>query len=830
MNLVGRALGSLPDAAWIRRQFTLDADAVHDAVHGLRMLARTPGFTAIALAVFALGIGATTAIVSVADALLLRPLPVPQLEQVMTIWQYDRDSGLGQQDVAPGNAIDWIDGARSFQAIAMAEPSTLNTTMPGREPESLGAARVSEQFFAVLRAPMLHGRVFLPDEYRQGGPRVAILSYGMWQGRFAADPSIVGQSLRIDSGDLLTIVGVMPPGLELRLFDTRSRQSEPSVWLPKQGFAVFEPTSRGQGYWNVIGRLRPGASVEQARAEFDTLSSRLAREYPQTNARVAAQIVPLRTHLVGSLRNVLPLLLGAAAILLIVSCINVASLLLARGVARNREFAVRQALGASRSRLIRQMLLETLVLAVMGASAGLALARWGLNAIAALRPPDVAMIDAVPIDARAAVIASAVAIVAALVAGLTPSIQLSRPAAAAALKVAHAHPHRRARAALVIAEMAAALVLAVGAGLLVRSFVLIQRVEPGFDRDHVAALQVFASPRLDTPEKRIAFFQRAVDRLRVLPGVVAAGGVSAMPFGQAQVITRAFSFVVVGRAVPAGQEPLVTATAIEGDYLRAMRVPVRFQATDTPASARVVLVSQAAARRFWPDADPIGSRVSFRFVGTSYEADVVGVVGDVRHETLEQPAAPEVFVPYAQSGFRTLTFVVRTEPGTATTLQAMKEQIWAVDPLQAIFHTAFVDDLVARTLVSRRFSLFLLGGFALATLLLAVAGVYGVMSFATSQRMREFGVRIALGAGRADIMRLVLGEGLRLGGLGVVAGVLVAIPAMRVLRSLLFGVTATDALTFLSVSLSLVFVAGAASYVPARRALRIAAAEALRPE
>jgi putative ABC transport system permease protein len=834
MSVVGRALGSLPDAAWIRRQFTFDADAVHDATHGVRMLLRTPGFTAIALLVFAIGIGATTAIVSLADALLMRPLPVPDAERVMTVWQHNRDTGLDKQDVAPANALDWMQRARSFEAVAMVEPWTFNSTIQGREPEYLEAARVGEQFFAVLGTRMLHGRAFLAHEFQKGTSRVVILSYGFWTTRLGGDVAVVGRPLRLDSGDPYTVVGVMPPSVELRLFNDRATRPEPRVWLPKQGLEPFEPDNRGQAYWNVIGRLRPDVSVDQAQAEIDTISAQLAREYPQSNARIAAQIVPLRVHLAGSLRQVLPLVLGAAVILLMVACTNVTNLLLARGVARGREFAVRRALGASRVRLVRQMLVETLVLAAAGGVAGLALTRWTLDVIARLRPMDAARIDRIPIDVRGAAIACGVTIVAAIIAGLTPSIQLSRSPTVGALKGWRTSSRRGAHGALVIVEVAAAVVLAVGAGLLVRSFLLIQRVDPGFSREQVTALQVFASPRLDTPQKRIVFVEQVLDRMRALPGVVAAGGVSAMPFGEAQVVARA-PLSIAGRPVRSGDQPLIYTTTVAGDYFQAMGVPLFkgrvFDATDTATSPQVVLVSRNAAQRFWPGSDPIGSRVRFRFnAGTNYDAEVVGVVGDVLHETLDRPAPPELFIPYSQSGFRALTVVVRTAPESRVNLQMLKDQIWALDPLQSIFRTATLEEWISRTLVGRRFNLFLLGGFALATLLLASAGVYGVMNFSTSQRTREFGIRIALGAAGGDILRAVLVEGLMLAGVGVIVGIVAALALTRLLQGLLFGVTATDLMTFLIVGLGLLLVVTVACYVPARRALNIDPAQALRIE
>jgi putative ABC transport system permease protein len=474
------------------------------------------------------------------------------------------------------------------------------------------------------------------------------------------------------------------------------------------------------------------------------------------------------------------------------------------------------------------------LLATVGGVAGLALARWTLDVIARLRPLDVASVDQIPIDARAVLIAGGVILITAIIAGLMPSIQLSRPAAVGVLKDGRGSSRRAVRGALVVVEVAAAVVLAVGAGLLVRSFMRIQGVDPGFERNHVAALQLFASPRMDTPEKRIVFFEQALERLRGLPGVVAAGGVSAMPFGEAKVIARS-PLAIAGRPTVAEDQPAIFTTAVTGDYFQAMGVPLLkgrlFNATDTGSSTQVVLVSQSAVRQFWPGSDPIGARVRFRFSGVAYDAEVVGVVGDVQHEALDRAAPAEVFVPYAQSGFRTLTLVVRTAGGgPATNLQAMKEQIWAIDPLQAIFDTAMVEHLVSKTLMGRRFVMFLLGGFAVATLLLALAGVYGVMSFSATHRMREFGIRVALGAARWDIVGLVLGEGLKLAVLGVIVGVLAALPLAQLLRALLYGVTATDLVTFLIVTLGLLLVAALACYVPARRALKVDPAQTLRFE
>lgn len=831
MSLIGRAFGSLPDAAWLRRQFTLDADAVRDTAHGVRLLIKSPGFTAIVLVIFAVAIGSTTAIVSIADALFMRPMVIAKPDRVMTIWQINRETGADRQDVAPGNALEWIKRARSFEAMAIAEPFTYNLNVAGREPDYLPAAVVGDQFFNVIGTSAIYGRLFEPQEYQRGGPRVVILSHALWSNRFGSDPAIVGQSMQLDDGDPYEVVGVMPPGLELRMFNDRMRRPEPLVWTPKKGFTDAELALRVPGFWNLVGRLRPEVTIVEAQAEIETLAAQLAQEYPQTNAKTGAHLVPLRSHLVGSLRDLLPLLFGAVTLLLIVACANVANLLLARGAARGREFAVRQALGASRLRLIRQMLVESVLLATLGGALGLLLTRWVLDTIAALRPGDIALIDRIPIDGRAALIACGVTILAAVIAGLTPALQLSRPSSAVALREGRAGGRRSVHGMLVIVEVAAALLLAVGAGLLVRSFLLIQNVDPGFSRDDVSVVQVFASRRINTPEKRITFFEQTVERMRTLPGVVAAGAVTSMPFGEARVIVRV-PLDVVGRPSLAGEQGQTIASAVTGDYFQVMNVPLiegrLLDSTDTMKSRQVVLVSRAAARQFWPGANPIGSRVKFRFTGTAYDAEVVGIVGDVQHESLDRAVAPEIFLPYAQSGFYALTMVVRTVPGSPASLQALKEQVWAVDPLQSIYNSSALDGLIAKTLGGRRFNLLLVGGFAVATLVLAWAGVYGLMSFSIGQRTRELGVRLALGAERRDIVRLVLGEGLKLAAIGVGLGLMLAAGLTRGLRTLLFGVTTTDPMTFVLVTGSVLLMAVTACYVPLRRALRVQPAEALR--
>jgi putative ABC transport system permease protein len=842
MHLIRRALGVLPDAAWLRRQFTADADAVHDTRYVLRGLAAAPAFAAVALVVLAAGIGMTTAIGSLADALFLRPLPVPDAERIVTIWQRSRTTGGEREDVAPGNAISWIEHARSFKAIAAMEPWSVDYT-EGEEPRNFAAARVTEGFFDAIGHPLLLGRGFQAGEFQKGNDHVVVLSHAMWRDRFGADPEIVGRAIRLD-GQPYVVVGVLRPRIELRMFDERD---ERGLLLPKY-FEPYEPRIRGSGYWNVLARLEHGVTVQQAQADMDAISGRLATEFPRTNANVLAQVVPLRDHLAGSLRAVLPLLLVAAGLVLLVACANVANLLLARGVGRTREFAVRKALGASRGRLFRQALIEGVVLSALGGAAGLLLARWSLDVIARLRPSDVAGIDHVPLDLRAAAIACGVTLIAALASGLVPAWHLSRPHAAAALREAAGGTGRRRglRGGLVVLEVTLATLLVVGAGLLVRSFVLIQGVDPGFTREHVLALQVFAWDRHQTPEKRALFFQQSLDRLRVVPGVAMAGAVSAMPFIESNINIRG-TLAIEGRPASPARAVLGSAstpaadddtmaflTVVSGDYFRAMGIPLDrghgFQATDTARTPMVALVSRATAQKMWPGEDPIGAKVKFQFSGDVKEARIVGIVGDVRHDALDQPARAELFLWHPQLPYGSMTFVARTAPGAPVSINTLKEQVWAIDPLIPFYRTATARELVDRTLVGRRFSVVLLGGFAVAALLLASVGLYGVISFSTTQRTREFGVRIALGAKPRDITRMVAVEGLALAAAGVGLGMLLAFWLTQWLRELMFGIGPSDPLTYVAVGALLICVAFVSCYLPARRALRVDPLIALRAE
>jgi putative ABC transport system permease protein len=675
---------------------------------------------------------------------------------------------------------------------------------------------------------MLHGRAFLPQEYQRGAGRVVILGHGVWETRFGADRSLVGRAVQF-GGEPYTVVGVMPPGVELQLLGERT------MWLPKY-LEDHEPKIRTTGYWNVIARLRPGVSLEQARAEMDGISRQLASEQPRSNKNIAAEVLPLRHHLAGSLHALVPLLAAAAVLLLVVACANVANILIARGALRGRELAVRQALGAGRGRVVRQLLTETLLLAAIGGGLGLVVARWALDLIAKLRPADVARVESIPLDMRSAVIALGLTIVASIVAGLAPAMQLSRPAAATALREGQSGGARRGvRGALVVVEVALALLLVVGAGLLLRSFALIQRVDPGFHRDHVRALQVFAYDRAnEKPEGRAIFVRRVLENIRTLPGISAAGAVSAMPFIEANINIRSEMQIVGRPPAPPGDDSRIFINVAAGDYFQAMGMSLQrgrlFNERDIAGSPPVVLISRSAARQHWPGSDALGSKVKFRYHGRPFEAEVVGIVGDARHDALDQPSRAELYLPHAQAPTGSMTFVVRSRDGSPVTMMDLKKQIWALDPLEPLYRTATLDELVDRTLVGRRFGLVLLAGFAAAALLLASAGLYGVLSSSASHRTREFGVRIALGAGRREIVGLVIREGILLAAIGLVIGLGGAVWLTKFLRSMLFGVTPTDPVTYSAVAVGILLIALVSCYLPARRAVKVDPLIALRAE
>jgi len=826
LDLIRRAFGALPDAAWLRRQFTADSETVHDIRHGARMLRKSPGFTVAVVLILSLGLGGTVAIATLLDTLIFRPLPYADADRVVTVWQ--RSPSGERDDVAPANFLDWRERNRSFEQLAAAIPYSWDFT-GGGEPEVLFGANVTEGFFDALGITPLLGRPFEAGEHVRGGRPVVMITHGFWQRRLGGDTSIVGKPITLDER-AWTIVGVLPPEFKPQLLP---RPGELSVWAPKV-ILEHEPRIRASAWWNVIGRLKPGVSIDAARAEMNDIAAALGREYPQTNERVGVDLVTLRDHLMGKVKTPLFVMLVAVVLVLAIGCANVASLLLARGMQREREFAIRAALGAGRARLVRQLAVESLLISSISAIVGVGLAYALIRTVVALAPGDVLRLHDAVIDGRILGFAVLLAAATATTFGMLPAIQFSRPGSDAMRERHASAPRAVFRRALVAAEVALAVVLLTSAGLLLRSFERLLNVDPGFSPRNVVALQVFAHDRHSTPERVRSFLNAALERLGQVPGVEAVGGASAMPFANANINIRS-AFEVVGRAPkPPSQQLGTYLTIATPGYFSAMSIPLRegrrFEVSDNQHAPRVALISDSLRRREWPDESPIGHRIRVQFQGKPIEAQVVGVISPIRHEALDRAPRPEVFLPFDQSPFASMTFVLRGTADPAATIASGKQAVWSVDPLQAFYETGRVDTMIAASMVRQRFSTTLVSAFAVVALLLCAIGIYGVISFATAQRTREIGVRMALGADAASIRTLVLREGGKVVLVGLVLGLVGAAAATRYLQTLLFEINAIDPVTLVVVCAVLLSSALLACYLPARRATRVDPLIALRTE
>lgn len=811
---------------------------LQDLRHALRGWVRRPALAALAVTVVALGVGAATAMFSVLDTLLLRALPYEGAERIVTIWEENAESGIERDDVAPGNFLDWREQADSFEAIAALDPRSLDLTGTER-PEVLFSARVTEGFFQALGTRALHGRTFVPDDFRAGGNKVVVLSHSLWQRRFGADPDLVGQALPLD-GEPYMVIGILPRSFEPHLLPT---VGDREAWIPYV-FGDWEEHERGSRWWNVVARLRPGVSLAAARAEMDAISTRLAADFPKTNGRIRANLVPLREHLAGGARTALLVLQGAVGLLFAIACANLAGLFLARGTERHGEFAMRATLGAGRWRLVRQLLVESGVIAVVGGALGVAVAHWAVGLITALAPADLPRLDEVRVDGRVLLFTLGLSGVTALIAGIVPSFRLSRPDLQVSLKQgrtgAAGDAARGLRGAMVVVEIALCVVLMTGAGLLARSFVQLLGVDPGFDRENLAVVQVFRYVDGETPEELREFIRQTVARIDALPGVGSAAAVSAMPFIEANIDIQQ-PFLTAGRPQPREHEaPNAFVAMATPEYFRTMGIPLLagrgIEPTDDAGAPPVAVVTEALRRRHWPGESPVGQRIRFLDGDSDRQADdtswveIVGVVGQVRHDGLDHEPRPEVFLPHAQSRMGSMTFVARAEGDAAALLDPMQEAVWALDPLQTVYRAATLRELVAKSVAARRFNLWLLGAFAAIALTLAAIGIYGVVSYSTRSRRHEFGVRMALGAEARDVLREAMLWGARMTGLGLALGLVGALGLTRALRSLLFGVSALDPLTFAGVALLLLAVALAAVWLPARRATRLDPTLALRAE
>ncbi|HET9533498.1 MAG TPA: ABC transporter permease [Blastocatellia bacterium] len=830
-----------------------------DLRYGGRMLLRDPGFTLIAVFTLALGIGANTAIFSVVYGLLVRPLPFHEPDRLVFLWQTSQRSSLPQLPFSFPNFTDVKEQSEVFEEVGAwsAYNDTRFNLTGGADPEQVQAALVSANFFPILGVQPMLGRTLLPEEDKEGAERAVVISHGLWQRRFGADPDLPGKTLTLDANSY-TVVGVMPPGFSFPKFP---RAAE--VWMALSRDP--DPTlarkfARGANYLGVIARLKQGATLERGQAELDAIAGRLAEQYPHFNTGMGLKAIPLRQQATGDLRRALLVLLGAIGFVLLIACANVANLLLARATARQKEIAVRSALGASRGRIVRQLLTESLLLSFMGGGLGLLLALWGVDLLAAvpyntpsyMAPYRVAT-EQIGLNVEVLGFTFLLSLLTGLFFGLAPALGASKPDLNEALKengasrVAPGWLRNRLRGALVSAEIALSLVLLIAAGLMIKSFSRLMEVDPGFKPENVMTAEI-SLPRSNyvNDQQVAAFYQEVLERVRALPGVPAAGATSFLPLSGTN---QGSDFFIEGQPPPPPDKKNQTYfRSISPDYFQVMSIEMiegrAFTERDHKDGQRVAIINESMARRYWPGESPLGKRLALSLEALRFPApnrppvfdipaamrEVVGVVRDVRHAGLSAEAEPEMFIPFMQRPAREMTLVVRASDDPAALGSLLRREVLAVDKNQPVANIATMPQLLSDSVAGPRFNFLLLAVFAAVALLLAAIGVYGVISYAVTQRTREIGLRMALGAEPRDVLRLIIFQGMALTLIGLAIGLGAALALTRVMSSLLFGVSATDPAVFLLITLLLAVGALAACYLPARRATRVDPMIALRYE
>ena len=830
-QLTRHALGSFVDAFWIRQREVADLQAIDDLRHGGRQMRQHGGFALTAVAILALSMAASVVAFSVVSQILERPLPYPDADRVVTVWERQAATA-GRNEVSPGNFMDWRARATSFSQLAAGDPWSYDYT-GGDRPEVWRAVRVTEGFFDLFGVKPLVGRFFLPDEHTRGNNQVVVLSARLWRSHFGADPGIIGRSIPID-GASHVVIGVAPDDFQPRMLE----DVPGGVLLWGARFTVgFEAQSRGSGYWQVVGRLKDGVSMAAAQAEMDAIAAQIEIENPRTNKDVRTSIITIREHLVGDVRPAVALFSAAVFAVLLIACVNVTNLSLARGAARQHEFAVRTALGADRRRVVAQLLAETLLLASVASLAGVVLAQAAMRSLASWGPPEVMWLDSLHIDGAALLFAALLAFGVTIVAGLVPALRLSglglqQPG----LRTMTADVgQRRLRLGLVAVEVALALILVSGTGLLLKSFINLLNVDTGFRQQGVMVLQIFAGDRNSGAAALRGFHDRVTEKISQLPGVQAVGTVRAMPFIESNVDIRGpVRLMDQPPPSPGDEMSSISLNIVTPGYFSVMGVGLvggrLIEPRDGPDAPRVVVVSEAFANRHLRGVNPIGQRIEVRQFNRPIQAEIVGVVRALRHARLDEAPRAEVLLPFAQNPMGSLTIIAKTAVAPETLIEPAKLAIWSLDPLQTFYRTATLDELVQRTLTTRRFALIVLTGFAALALLLAAAGVYGVISAIVSQYRREIGVRMALGAAWTDILRLVVTRGLVVSAAGVAVGLVVVLGGARLLQGFLFSVAPTDPLTIGSAALLMLAIAAVACYIPARRAAGEDPVQALRVE
>jgi predicted permease len=810
-------------------------NTLQDVRYAFRMLLKRPSFTLIVVLTLALGIGANTTIFSAIDAVLLNPLPYKDPERLMVVWETNKQLGpemWDRNEAAIGNFLDWRSRNQIFDQLGALIDTDMILTAIG-EPQRIKGCVVTANFFQVLGIQPMLGRSFPPEAETPGSPFTVIISHELWQRQFGSDPSVINKSLTLN-GHQVEVIGVMPSGFELQF----PISAHVDMWVPMV-IDVADPNyhDRTNNFLYTLGRLKPGVSQEQAQAEMKLIAGQLQQEYPETNADRGVRVVPLHKQVVGNVESYLYMLFAAVGFLLLIACANVAGLLLARVTTRHREVAIRIAVGASRWRLIRQLLTESVILSALSGVLGLLLAYGGIKLLVALTPSEVPRLHEIGLHVPVFLWTLAISVVTGVLFGLAPALQASKPDLNTALKESSGRNPGSQRSGLrnvlVVSEVAVALLLLVGAGLMTKSFLRLQQVDPGFDATNVVSMNI-ALPTSKYRQQQVNnFYDQLIERVRNLPGVKSVGGINPLPLSGTNISN---SVIVEGAPVVAlTDRPSVGVRVVTPGYFQTMSIPLlkgrSLTEQDRDNTPSVILVNEALANRFWPNQDAVGKRISFEAEpGKQSWLEIVGIVGNVKHKALAIDVMPEVYVAYKQDPENFMSLVVRTDSDPVSMIPAIRNQVLSIDKDQPVSDIMTMEQRLAQSVASSRFVMLLLGSFSVLALGLAAVGIYGVMAYLVTQRTQEIGVRMALGAQKRDVLKLVVAKGMALAIIGTAIGLVASLALTRLMRSLLFEVAPTDWLTFVISSTVLLAVALLACYIPARRATKVDPLVALRYE